>query len=131
MKQVVKADTEEFGPFTTIIQAEDGLLCDGLKIPFSVIGEVWTVIEYVNTEVIAETPKVSQITMRQARLVLLKHELLDDIDLIISNSDRASKIEWEYAQTVDREHPIIEVVRLQKGLTVEYIDKLFYEASTL
>lgn len=73
----------------------------------------------------------ASVTMRQARLELLSRELLDDVEAVITSAGRAAQIEWEYAATVDRSHPIIAVVQQQQGMTDSQIDDLFREAAKL
>ena len=76
------------------------------------------------------------VTMRQARLALLAIELLDDVDAAIAAipdplQRRAAEIEWEYAQTVDRESIFTQQLSTGLGLTPEQLDNLFLQASVL
>lgn len=82
-------------------------------------------------EVRARNPVPHQVTMRQARLELLKRELLDDVELVISPAGREAQIQWEYASVVERNNPIIAIVQQQQGLTDAQIDDLFIEAAKL
>jgi len=77
-----------------------------------------------------------QVTMRQARLVLLQAGLLDDVELAINNIadetiKRAIQIEWEYAQDIKRDWQALIMVTQQMGMTDEQLDNLFIEASKL
>lgn len=72
----------------------------------------------------------TSITPRQARLKLLETDLLDNLEAVIT-TNRAWKIEWEYATEVERDSPLIDAVASQAGLTVEQIDQMFLEASKL
>lgn len=72
-----------------------------------------------------------QVSMRQARLALLDVGLLDDVEAIITAAGRAAQIEWEYAATVDRNHPVIAIVQQQQGMTDSQIDALFTSAAAL
>ena len=70
------------------------------------------------------TPIPQSVTMRQARLALLGAGLLDDVDAAIASiSDpiqrKAAEIEWEYAQTVDRDSPFTRQLAQGLGLTDE------------
>jgi hypothetical protein len=76
-------------------------------------------------------PPVTQITMRQCRLQLLVSDLLDDVEAMIAQADRAVKIEWEYATVVDRGSPLVEAIGQQLGLDDAAIDQLFTEAARL
>jgi hypothetical protein len=82
-------------------------------------------------EVRARNPVPQQVTMRQARLELLKRELLDDVELVISAAGREAQIQWEYASVVERNNPVIAIVQQQQGLTDAQIDDLFIEAAKL
>ncbi len=77
------------------------------------------------------TPPVTQITMRQCRLQLLASNLLDDVESMITQADRAVQIEWEYATTVDRNSPLVTAIGASLGLTDEMIDQMFQDASNL
>lgn len=72
-----------------------------------------------------------QVSMRQARLILLSKGILDDVNSHISNLDKALQIEWEYATIVDRSSPLVVAIGSRLGLTDTEIDAMFQEASTL
>lgn len=73
-----------------------------------------------------------QVTMRQARLALLDAGLLSGVDAAIDSLDEphrsAARIEWEYAQAVERYSPLTEMLGAAIGLTSEAIDALFFAA---
>lgn len=71
----------------------------------------------------------SSVTMRQARLALLQAGLLAQVDAAIT--DPAAKIEWEYAQTVERTSSLTQSMAASLGLTEAQLDQLFSQASTL
>lgn len=76
------------------------------------------------------------VTMRQARLALLGIGLLDDVDAAIAAipdpvQRKAAEIEWEYAQTVDRNSPFTQQMAAGLGLTAEQLDSLFTQAAGL
>ena len=79
-------------------------------------------INFVPTEIIPQS-----ISMRQARLVLLQRGLLDDIEFAVKSADRATQIEWEYAQEVSRNHPLILQMWAALGLSVDDINQLFLD----
>ena len=70
------------------------------------------------------------ITLRQARLYLLSINLLDDLENIISQN-RAYQIEWEYANQIERESPLVTILGQALELNDERIDEMFTEASKL
>lgn len=67
-----------------------------------------------------------QVSMRQARLALLSAGLLDQVDGAIA--DPAARIEWEYAQIVKRDSPLIAGLTGGLGLTEAQVDDLFKAA---
>lgn len=70
------------------------------------------------------------ITLRQARLYLLSIELLDDLENIISQN-RAYQIEWEYANQIERESPLVKILGQTLNLDDTAIDDMFMEASKI
>ena len=80
-------------------------------------------------EMRARNPVPQQVTMRQARLELLKRALLDDVEAVITAAVREAQIQWEYASIVERSNPVIAVVQQQQGFTDAQIDDLFREAA--
>ena len=82
-------------------------------------------------EMRARNPVPQQVTMRQARLELLKRALLDDVEVVIAAAGRAAQLEWEYAAVVDRSNPAVAAVQQQQGMTDAQIDDLFREAAKL
>lgn len=70
------------------------------------------------------------ITLRQARLYLLSIGLLDDLENIISQN-RAYQIEWEYANQIERESPLVKILGQTLNLDDEQIDNMFTEASKI
>lgn len=83
------------------------------------------------------TPTVpSSVTMRQARLALHRYGLLDLVDQSIaqipdSTMRTATKIDWEYAQTVDRDSLVTQQLAVMLGLSDEQLDQLFTLAASL
>jgi len=75
-------------------------------------------------------PPVTQVTMRQARLALLAAGLLDDVEAMLAQADRAVQIEWEYAAVVDRSSALVQAIGAALGLSEQRIDELFVDAAT-
>ena len=89
--------------------------------------------KYENGELIEpilpiEVPQT--ITPRQLRLQLLSTELLDDVEALCS-TDRAMSIWFEYSLDFQRNHPMVEAMATQLGLTQDDMDGFFIEASKL
>ncbi len=107
--------------------------------------KTFTVVDYTNEEVAAQEAarlaaeeaarKASipvQVTMRQARLALNQANLLYTVDAAIANgTDEAAKIEWEYAQDVRRDWPLVIALMPALGLTETQLDDLFVLAAGL
>jgi hypothetical protein len=76
------------------------------------------------------------VTMRQGRLALLGAGLLDSIESSIAAIEdatqrKAAEIEWEYAQTIDRNSLFVQQMAVGLELSEEQLDSLFLQASTL
>ena len=73
------------------------------------------------------------VTMRQARLALLGAGLLDDVDTAIAAipdpvQRKAAQIEWEYANTVERQSAFVQQLAAGLGMTDAQLDDLFIAA---
>jgi len=79
-------------------------------------------------------PRTS-VTMRQARLALAqagKLQLIKDAIALIPEPDKTIiSIEWEYASTVERLSPWIDLMASALGMTDVEMDALFELAATL
>lgn len=80
-------------------------------------------------------PIPTVVSMRQARLALHAHGWLPLIDGAIDDLTEPQKtqarIEWEYAQTVNRDSPIVVMLSAELGMTEEQLDLLFTAAAAL
>lgn len=87
--------------------------------------------EYV--PVVVAVPEV--VTMRQARLALLGAGLLAQVNAAVANmpgaEGDAARIEWEYAQEVRRDSPLVAALSAALGLTDETLDNLYKVAAGL
>lgn len=76
-----------------------------------------------------------EVTMRQARLALLGAGLLDDvetaIDAMSDPAKTAARIEWDYSNTLRRDHPLVATLGAGLGLTGGQLDDLFIAAGAL
>lgn len=73
-------------------------------------------------------PKV--LTPRQARLILLQYELLDDIEELIK-TNRVISIWWEYSLDIQRNDERLLEFATIAGITSEQLDTMFLEGSKL
>lgn len=87
--------------------------------------------EYVPA--VVAVPEV--VTMRQARLALLGAGLLAQVNTAVANmpgaEGDAARIEWEYAQEVRRDSPLVAGLSAALGLTDETLDNLYKAAAGL
>ena len=70
------------------------------------------------------------ISPRQARLILLQYNLLDDIEAMLA-TDRTMQIWWEYSLDIKRDNEHIINAGIALGLTEEQLDTMFIEGSKL
>ena len=93
-----------------------------------------TIIEGKGKLISADTTEQNSIpqsiTPRQARLILLQMNLLDEVDAILA-TNREWQISWEYANEIQRDSPLIAALAAQLGLTGEQIDNMFIEGAKL
>lgn len=80
-------------------------------------------------EMRARVPRV--VTIRQAKLALLQAGLLDNIEAAMTQADRATQIEWEYAIEFRCDWPALLAVQSALSLTDAQVDDLFALAATL
>lgn len=82
---------------------------------------------------VAPVPEV--VTMRQARLALLGAGLLAQVNGAIAampgDEGEAARIEWEYAQEVHRDSPLVAALSAAFGWTGAQLDDLFTEGAKL
>jgi hypothetical protein len=94
----------------------------------------WAVIECEPTDQ-PEVPKT--ISARQIRLWLLSSGIfLTQIDTLIDNIDDpqqrdVTRVEWEYAPYIERNHPMVAVFAEALGLSSAAVDQAFILAATL
>ena len=80
-----------------------------------------------------ETFIPEKVTIRQAKLALLAYGILDEVDAILQspNIPRKTKIEWEYANEIERRWVDESGVLSYLGFEKEQLDELFLYASSL
>lgn len=76
-------------------------------------------------------PVPQVVEMRQARKVLIRAGLMTAVDNLVKSLDAESQVDWEYALTVERDHPIVKLAKTSLGLTDMQIDAMFIAAATL
>lgn len=80
-------------------------------------------------------PVPGAVSMRQARLALLKAGLLSQVNTAIAAMPGAdgdtARIEWEFSGTVERHRPLVLSLIAVLGLTDAQLDDLFRQAAKL
>jgi hypothetical protein len=80
-------------------------------------------------------PPPQVVTMRQARLALLQAGRLEAVNAAILEmpgiDGEAARVEWEYAQEIRRDNPLIAAVAKQMGMDEAALDALFKVAAEL
>jgi hypothetical protein len=92
--------------------------------------------EFQKTPIPVPGPAIpNRITMRQARLALLQSGLLPQVDAAVAAitgaEGDAARIDWQFAQTVERTHPLVATMTAQLNLTAKQLDDLFTLGATL
>lgn len=89
----------------------------------------------VNKDKLSALNQVKTVTMRQARLALLKFNKLDMVQSAIDSLDEPmkseAKIEWEYSAEVNRDKPFVIEMCKKMGLSDSQVNDLFNLAKTL
>lgn len=104
-------------------------LVDGLLVPLTAEEEA----AMVARAAVVLVPK--EVTMRQARLALRAAGKLAAvaaaIDAMPSPTKEDAQIEWEYSNTLRRDHPLVAALGPALNLTGEQLDGLFITAAGL
>lgn len=84
-----------------------------------------------HTAAAAALPVPQVVSIRQACRQLEIDGLLDDVEAIVAGLSKLDQIDWQRATVVERTHPLVEAVRLQKSMTPAQIDAMFIAANQL
>ena len=95
------------------------------------IGDEYVGGEFVRPVIIDPVPE--SVTRRQAKVALLQAGLLDEVEAGIEAitdemTRRIARIEWDSAQEVRRDWPLLVQIAGQIGITDEQLDDLFRAA---
>jgi hypothetical protein len=82
-------------------------------------------------EALKNPPSPQSITPRQAKLALYGAGLLDEVEAMVAQADRAVQIHYHESVTWLRNDPVLIGLAAQLGMTAEQLDKLFIQAATL
>lgn len=114
------------------VSTPSGILTAGTKDEFTYPQDGWYWFDTFDEALayFASSSTGNTITPRQARLILLQYNLLDDIELLIKDN-RAIQIWWEYSIDIQRNNEqLLEFATLAE-LSDEQLDTMFIEASKL
>lgn len=71
------------------------------------------------------------VTMRQARLALIDAGKYAAVQAAVAQADDRTRVEWEFAATVERDSPIVALLAQAVGLDDGTLDTLFTAAAAL
>jgi len=71
------------------------------------------------------------LSARQIRLALAAAGLLDQVEMTIAGLPQASRIEWQYASSYERTHPLIASIGTAVNLSDGQIDDMWRQAEAL
>ena len=81
------------------------------------------------------SPRITRVTMRQARLALLGAGMLGTVNTMLAGmtgaQGEAARIEWEYSQEVQRDRGLVQALRTKLGMTEAQLDALFTAAAAI
>ena len=94
-------------------------------------------VDITRVWVVIPTSVPETISARQIRLWLIDNNIsLASVETVINSIEDAqlrerTLVEWEYAPYIERNHPLLEALALNLGLTNEQIDQGFIDGSQL
>lgn len=91
-----------------------------------------TELEILTATEIKARNDIEPVSAAQFRLALLdvKIGLLDEVEAFVAQASREIKLNWEYRQEFDRNHPLVIGSALALGKTPEEMDAVFALAKT-
>ena len=132
-------DLTEFG-VTVPIQTEPPVAGEGEKVErdgVELVAGEWRV-KWRTRPLTAEEQRElvpASITRRQARIVLSRHGHLAAVEEAIAampgQAGEEARIDWADALEFRRDYPLIETMRLLRGLTEEQVDDMYIEAAAI
>lgn len=73
----------------------------------------------------------SSVSPHQVRLLLLQRNILDQVEEMILQQDRATQIAWNYSNKFRRDDPLLAKISASLGLSDKDIDDFFVDAAKL
>lgn len=102
----------------------------------ALIGDMWDGSSFARPGTSAASTVVA-VDMRQAELLMHRTAgmnggtMLEDVEALIAQADPETKIEWKRAKELRRDHPMVETVRVIRGMTQEDMDAFFSAAAAI
>lgn len=90
-------------------------------------------IEYVEEvlEDFTQPSPIPTLTPRQIRFVLNQANLREQVESMVAQSDQYTKDWWEWSNEFKYDHPILQAMASQLGLSSEQVEQMFREGSLL
>jgi hypothetical protein len=73
----------------------------------------------------------TSITMRQARIYLLRAGFLDAVNAAVNAAGGEAAITWEFSSEVERGNPLVASIGAMLGWSAAQLDTMFLDASAL
>ena len=107
--------------------------------PVNTVDSLSVKVQNLASEVSSLNPSISgqRVSARQVRIWIIQHGIsLQQVELAIDSiSDPTmrdiTKVEWEYAPYIERNHPMLPVLAQALGLTEDILDRAFIEANAI
>ena len=90
-------------------------------------------IDYVEEELqdFTQPEPIPTLTPRQVRFVLNAAGLRETVEAMIAQADQYTKDWWEWSNEFKYDHPILQQMAGQLGLTHEQVEQMFRDGSLL
>jgi len=134
---IITEKSGNIGVFNSVIELQDRLVCDNIELPYNVIGNY----EISEDNTLLPPPPVikivpESIAMWQARDIMIKHGILDDVINFINSipepiERKRAQSKFEFSNTVRRDDSLLNFVATQAGYTKDQIDDWFIEGEKL
>ena len=93
------------------------------------IGDLYADGVFSRPEPVAAVPQA--VLPRQFRIALEFFGLLDAVEAAVDQQDKVARITWEYAVTIERNHPLLAAMAAGLGVTKAQLDEIFIYAATV
>lgn len=129
---IVQTNAGVMGPYRSVVILGDRLRCDGIELPFTVLGD-YSIVgdDSLATPLVVPKAVPEQVTVVQLKLALLELGDLDAVESALPSLGREAQIKWEDSRrTVRRFDELVIAMRDRLLWTDNRVDELFILAST-